>query len=282
MSGVENVVDEGVNPGTAPGELPGGLAVVIPAKDEAQRIAATVQAAAGIVAGGVPVSLVVVVDDGSSDDTAALAEAAGAVVVKHPKNKGKAGAMSSGAARVASLDRSQKQPAPRALLFLDADLEGSAAAAAALAEPVLKGELDMSIATIPPQATSGGGRGRVVKLATKGIERETGWTPKQPLSGNRCLTRKAFDAAKPLAPGWGVEVGLTIDLLHDGFRVGEVEADLHHRVTGTSKADQKHRADQYRDVWLALLDRRVRKRESRVVLVTVVAARIARSVLGRG
>ena len=282
MTGLENVVDSAVPPNGPGGELPGGLAVVIPAKDEAARIAATVRAAARIVAGPVPVSLVVVVDDGSSDDTAKLAEEAGAVVVVHPKNKGKAAAMSSGAARVASLDRSTKQPGPRALLFLDADLQATAEAAGVLAEPVLTGTLDMSIAQIPTQATAGGGRGRVVRLAKKGIARETGWTPQQPLSGNRCLTRAAFDAAKPLAPGWGVEVGLTIDLLAAGFTVGEVPCELHHRVTGTSQADRKHRGDQYKDVWLALLDRRIRKRESRVVLVAVVLSRVARSVLRRG
>lgn len=282
MTGLENVVDSDVPATGSAAELPGGLAVVIPAKDESARIVATVQAALKIVAGSTPVSLVVVVDDGSTDDTAKLAEEAGASVVVHKKNKGKAAALSSGAARVASLDRSTKQPAPRALLFLDADLEATAEAAGVLAEPVLAGTLDMSIAQIPTQATAGGGRGRVVRLARNGIHRETGWTPAQPLSGNRCLTRKAFDEAKPLAPGWGVEVGLTIDLLAAGFTVEEVPCELHHRVTGTSKADKKHRGDQYKDVWLALLDRRIRKRESRVVLVAVVVSRVARSVLRRG
>ena len=55
----------------------GDLAVVIPALNEADRIGATVTAAAGIAG----VDVVVVVDDGSGDDTAAAAEAAGASVV---------------------------------------------------------------------------------------------------------------------------------------------------------------------------------------------------------
>jgi glycosyltransferase involved in cell wall biosynthesis len=282
VSGLENVVDEAVpTSGSAQQQLPGGLAVVIPAKDEADRIVATVKAAQQIVVGSTAVSLVVVVDDGSSDSTAALAEQAGAVVVKHEVNKGKAAAMASGAVRVASLDRSTKQPAPRAVLFLDADLQESASAAATLAAPVLAGETDMAIAVIPPQAAAGGGRGRVVRLARKGIVRETGWKAEQPLSGNRCLTRAAFDEARPLAKGWGVEVGLTIDLLKAGFRVTEVPCDLHHRVTGKSTGDRKYRAAQYRDVWLALLDRRIRKRDSRIVLLTVVTVRVAKGVLGR-
>ena len=62
----------------------GSVVAVIPAKDEADRIAATVAAAAGLPG----VDLVVVVDDGSSDGTADLARAAGAVVARHRPQPG--------------------------------------------------------------------------------------------------------------------------------------------------------------------------------------------------
>jgi glycosyltransferase involved in cell wall biosynthesis len=235
----------------------GGLAVVIPAKDEAERIATTVRAALAIEGA----ALVVVVDDGSSDGTAERAEQAGAEVVRHDRNRGKAAAMETGALRVAALDPA----APRALLFIDADLGESAVVAGLLAEPVLAGEADMTIALIPPQATAGGGSGRVVRLARKGIKKATGWTATQPLSGTRCLSRPAFDRALPLASGWGVETGLTIDLITARYRVIEVPCELHHRVTGTDLSGQLHRAGQYRDVWLALLRRRWRGRIRRVL-----------------
>lgn len=246
---------------------PGGLAVVVPAKDEAERIAATVAAALTIPG----VRAVVVVDDGSADGTAGIATAAGADVVRHPRNRGKAAAMTTGAARVLVLERAAGGAAgdpaagggPWALLFVDADLEGSAANTGVLAAPVLAGDADMTIAVLPPQRAPGGGRGLVVNLAREGILRATGWTPTQPLSGMRCLSRPAFDAATPLARGWGVETGLTIDLLTAGFRVVEVPCELHHRVTGTSRAHQLHRARQYRDVALALLTRRLRRRHAR-------------------
>jgi len=241
-------------PDTAAALESGRLAVVIPAKDEAARIATTIRTAFTIEG----VSLVVVVDDGSSDATAERALAAGAQVATHERNRGKAAAMETGAARVAMLDNGADQP--RALLFIDADLGQSAVAAGMLAEPVLAGEADMTIALIPPQATAGGGSGRVVRLARRGIKRATGWTATQPLSGTRCLSRPAFDAAVPLATGWGVETGLTIDLITAGYRVIEVPCELHHRVTGTDFGAQLHRARQYRDVWLALLSRRLRKR----------------------
>jgi hypothetical protein len=113
----------------------------------------------------------------------------------------------------------------------------------------------MAIAVLPPQSRPGGGFGFVVRLARRGIQRLTGWTPTQPLSGMRCVRPEAFAAAQPLARGWGVEVGLTIDVLRNGGRVVEVPCELHHRVTGRDWRGQLHRARQYRDVWWALARR---------------------------
>src|SRR5215468_5419295 len=103
-------------------------AVIIPAKDEQARIAGTVRAAATIAG----VDVVVVVDDGSSDETVREARQAGAVVISHARNRGKAAAMLSGARLIESLDHYDGLGQPRLLLFLDADLEDSAKAGEAL------------------------------------------------------------------------------------------------------------------------------------------------------
>lgn len=232
-----------------PTDAPGRVVVVIPAKDEEQRIEATVRAARELPG----VADVVVVDDGSTDDTASLAHRAGAHVVRHPQNRGKAAAMTSGARYVERLD---SDPSRVALLFLDADLEDSASVAVALTAPVLAGEADMTIATLPPQRQTGGGRGLVVNLSREGIKRATGWEATQPLSGQRCLTAEAFQAALPLARGFGVETGLTIDLIRAGYRVLEVPAEIHHRVTGKDWRAQVHRGRQYWHVLQALAARR--------------------------
>jgi glycosyltransferase involved in cell wall biosynthesis len=229
------------------------VAVVIPAKDEQRRISATVSAASGLS----HVDLVLVVDDGSTDRTAAEASDAGATVVRHSRNRGKAAAMETGAAAVRLIE-TREGGRTRAMLFLDADLEDTAAKAGPLIEPVLAGEVDMTIATLPTQRTEGGGRGFVVNLARSGIQQATGWSPTQPLSGQRCLTRAAFDAALPLAPGFGVEVGITIDLLRQGYRIREIEVPLHHRVTGTDWHAQVHRGRQWLHVLRALAVRGVR------------------------
>lgn len=227
------------------------VAVVIPAKDEARRIAATVRAARAIPY----VDMVLVVDDGSVDDTQHVAREAGAVVVRHPHNRGKAAAMETGASVVAMRDAADR-PA-RLLLFLDADLGETAVNTAPLIAPVLKGAADMSIALLPPQPGAGG-RGIVVGAARRAIASLTGWTPTQPLSGQRCLTREAFEAATPLAHGWGVETGMTIDLVRQGYVAVEVPCDLRHRASAKDLKGNLHRAAQYRDVLLAVNSRKVK------------------------
>ncbi|WP_285698900.1 glycosyltransferase family 2 protein [Actinomadura sp. NBRC 104412] len=221
------------------------VAVIIPAKDEADRIAATVRAALALPGAG----LVVVVDDGSADGTRRVAAEAGARVVRHTRNRGKGAAMESGAEAVRLLDAGRDTPFH--LLFLDADLGETAREAAPLIEPVRAGAADMTIATFASTVKLGG-HGFVVRLSREGIRRATGWEATQPLNGQRCLTRAAFEAALPLAPGFGVETALTIDLLLKGFRVTEVEVPLAHRATGTDWRAQVHRAKQFRDVARAL------------------------------
>jgi hypothetical protein len=142
----------------------------------------------------------------------------------------------------------------RHLLFLDADLGETASAAGPLTEPVRAGEADMTIAVFA-QRVRQGGHGLAVGLSGAGIERATGWRPAQPLNGQRCLTRTAFEAARPLAAGFGVETALTIDLLRAGMRVTEVEVPLAHRATGNDWASQVHRARQFADVARALAAR---------------------------
>ncbi|GAA4054391.1 glycosyltransferase family 2 protein [Nonomuraea soli] len=221
-------------------------AVVIPAKDEAARIGPTVVAALALPG----VDLVVVVDDGSRDDTGRVARAAGARVVRHSRNRGKSTAMETGAEAVRLLDTA----APRHLLFLDADLGSSAATAAALIEPVRAGTADMTTAVFVNRVKLGG-LGMVVGLSREGVKRATGFEAAQPLNGQRCLTRDAFEAARPLAHGWGVETAMLIDLLRKGFRVVEVEVEMAHRATGTDWKAQLHRARQLRDVARALVAR---------------------------
>ena len=214
----------------------GDVAVVIPARNESGRIAATVAGAAGLPG----VDLLIVVDDGSADDTAALASQAGATVLRHDRNRGKAAAMETGAEAIRLLEATGAPLGAhraRHLLFLDADLGETAAEAGPLTEPVRAGAADMTIAVFTPRVRQGG-HGLVLGLSGAGIERATGWRP-----------------AQPLAAGFGVETALTIDLVRAGMRVTEVEVPLAHRATGNDWASQVHRARQFADVARALAAR---------------------------
>ncbi|MFV0426004.1 MAG: glycosyltransferase [Beutenbergiaceae bacterium] len=249
------------------------VAAIIPAKDEVSKIAATVRAARAIP----HVDLVLVVDDGSEDQTAAAARGAGAVVVRHATNRGKASAMETGAAVVAMRDDEDRLP--RMLLFLDGDLGETAVNAAPLVPPVWAGRADLSIATLPRQAGAGG-RGIVTGFARRAIQRFTGWSPVQPLSGQRCITRDAFAAALPLARGWGVETAMSIDVLMNGYAVVEVPCDLRHRPSGNDLAGQLHRAAQLRDVMAAVAARQLRRYPARSGVASEAAktADVAESV----
>ncbi len=225
------------------------VAALIPAKDEARRIAATVRAVRAIPG----VDLVLVVDDGSVDDTQHAAREAGAVVVRHSHNRGRAAAFETGAAVVAMRDVPGRPP--RSLLLLAADLAEAAVNVAPLVAPVLAGDVDMTVALLPPAST---GRGLVVRAARRAIAQLTGWTPGAPLSPLRCLTRAAFEAATPLAHGAGVEPAMTIDLLRAGFRVLEVPIELRHHPGGGTLHNQAQRVSGARDVELAISARRAR------------------------
>lgn len=236
------------------------VAVIIAAKDEELRVGPTVTAALALPS----VGIVVVVDDGSADRTRELAREAGARVFRHARNRGKGAAMQTGAEGVRLIEEQEGRRVPRHLLFLDADLGTTAAGAAPLIGPVVQGRADMTVALFPATRMRLGGHGFVVRLARSGVCRATGWEPEQPLNGQRCLTRAAFEKALPLASGFGVETGLTVDVLRAGLRVIEVEVPLEHRATGTDLRAQVHRARQFADVARALATREITRRFDRL------------------
>ena len=51
-------------------------------------------------------------------------------------------------------------------------------------------------------------------------------------------------ATLPFAQGYGMEIGMTVDAVRAGYRLGEYELDLAHRATGRTLAGFLHRARQ--------------------------------------
>src|SRR6266542_397318 len=82
--------------------------------------------------------LVLVVDDGSADATAKVAEAAGATVITHDSNQGKAAAVQTAFEHARSLGVD-------VLVLLDGDSQHDPGDVESLIEPVLAGEADMVV-----------------------------------------------------------------------------------------------------------------------------------------
>lgn len=218
------------------------VTALIPAFNCADRIAATVTAAARVAG----VSRVIVVDDGSADDTGRQAELAGATVVRHDRNLGKGAALRTAAAALGKAE---------VALLLDADLAETAAEAAKLLPPVVSGEAQMAIATFPRTAR-GGGFGLAVRTARLLIRLLTGETMQAPLSGQRALAADLVRQVR-FADRFAVEVALTLDALLLGAVVVEVPTEFAHKVTGWSARHVWHRFRQLLDVWRAALPRLV-------------------------
>src|SRR3954469_24167321 len=158
---------------------------VVAARNEASTIGATVAALLGLA----EVDRVVVVDDGSRDATGEKARAAGAVVIRLPRNLGKGGAV---AAAV------EGTPDASVYLLVDGDVGASAGAARALLRPVLDGEADMTVGVLPA-AGKRGGFGLVRDLSAAGTAKATGWRPTTPLSGQRAIRAEVLRSVE-LAP----------------------------------------------------------------------------------
>ena len=222
-------------------------AAVIPARDEAATLAETLRA----LQSAVDLSLLIVADDGSRDATAEIARSLGAeVLAASPPGKagGKGHALRRGLLRAHA-------HVPEAVLLADADLGRSAARLADLLAG-LDEHHPVTIAAFPTAAPKGG-FGLVKNHARRAIARRTGYAPAEPLSGQRAFLAYALEALPGIAPGFGAEVGMTLDLLLAGIKPVELQLPLTHRPTGRNLLGFAHRARQGLDVARALGGTRV-------------------------
>ncbi len=227
------------------------ITALVPAHDEADLIGSTVDALRTIKG----IDRIVVVDDHSSDDTVGQARLAGAEVLSLTSNLGKGGALQTGIDHLCG--------SADIVMFIDADLGGSAQEAALLLEPIVRGEADMSIAAFPkPQKKAG--FGLVMGLARFGIRALGGpFDATAPLSGQRALNASALHAVQPLASGYGVEVAMTIWALRAGLRLIEIPTRMTHAATGRDLKGFTHRGRQFVHVATALVRLAVQHRDER-------------------
>jgi glycosyltransferase involved in cell wall biosynthesis len=222
-----------------------GLAVVVAAHDEADRIGATV----GALRAALPAAKVLVADDASTDGTAEAAMAAGAEVVRRGRPHGKGGNAGAGAEAALGM-----RPAPELVLLCDGDLGASAAQLTPLVAAVRAGECDLAVAAFSRRV--GGGFGLALGFAHWAIRSLCGVETTAPISGQRAMRAEVLRAVLPFAAGYGMEIGMTVDAARAGFALREYELDLEHRATGRTLRGFLHRARQLRDFLRAYLARR--------------------------
>jgi glycosyltransferase involved in cell wall biosynthesis len=206
------------------------LAVIVTAWNEADRLPETLRA----LRQAFPDARIVVADDASSDATPHIALQEGAELVRAASRLGKGGVAN------LAVERLRKDGPLPSLILCDGDLGSSAKELAGLV-----GAGDLVVATFAKRL--GGGFGIALGFAGWAIKRLTGLEPVAPISGQRYLSAAAAEAVTPFAPGFGMEIGMTVDAHRAGLGLTEVELDLEHRATGRTAPGFLHRARQLRD-----------------------------------
>lgn len=200
------------------------VTVCLPARNEESTVGDIVAAIRGELLGSHGlVDEVLVIDDGSGDSTAAVARDAGARVVA-TAGLGKGGAMWTGASEAGG----------DLIAFCDADVtDFSASFVVGLIGPLL---VDEDVAFVKafydrPYGDIPGQGGRVTELVAKPLIRRL--FPHlaqvhQPLAGE-CAGRREVLERLPFVEGYGVDLGLVIDVV-DRFGAGALaQVDLGHR-----------------------------------------------------
>jgi glycosyltransferase involved in cell wall biosynthesis len=173
--------------------------------------------------------LPLVVDDGSEDETARVAREGGALVVRHPRNRGLGAAVRTGL-------RAAVRAGADAVAYLDADLEYFPEDIPTLLGPVLSGRADYVLGS---RFRSGGAlRMRPHRLAgnllfTGLLALLARRTITDGQTGMRAFSREAASRAE-IIHDYNYAQVLTLDLLRKGFRMEEVPIRYRPRRHGES------------------------------------------------
>jgi glycosyltransferase involved in cell wall biosynthesis len=231
--------------------MPEDTLIIVAAYNEADRIAATLDA----LAQAFPAAPLWVADDGSTDRTPQIASSAGARVVRSERVIGKGAAVTQAARdALGQPERVGGVSGEPVVLLCDGDLGSSAGRLAPLVDAVRRGEADLTVAVFATRV--GGGVGLAVGFARWAIRRRCRLQLRAPVSGQRALSARTLREVLPFASDFGMELGMTIDAARAGCCVLEIELDLEHRATGRTLAGFAHRARQLLDFVRAYLARR--------------------------
>ena len=190
-----------------------------------------------------------VINDGSTDKTYDMADSVDGIdVVNQYPNRGKGEALYRGL-QLALKDSD-------IIVFADADLEESARDVEKLIVPILEDRADVTIAKFPP-AKRKGGFGFVKKLAGEGVYINTGKRMDTVLSGQRAFKSEVLRRINVRYKGYGVELGMLIDILNRGYSVMEVDVNMYHNETGRDLSGFIHRGKQFWQILTVLISKTI-------------------------
>jgi len=159
---------------------------------------------------------IVVVDDGSSDDTSSIADRAGAVVIRHDRNRGKGAALRSGFKYVLASTRSDS------VLTMDADLQHDPAEISTFLAAWGSGETDIILGC----RRFGGGMPihRILSNAITSslVSARTGVRIRDSQTGYRLIAREVLSSIEVEADGYEAETEFLIKAARRGFRISSV------------------------------------------------------------
>jgi glycosyltransferase involved in cell wall biosynthesis len=191
----------------------GDVAVVIPAYRAAHALPGVLERVRRILSA--PDATVVVVDDGSDDDTAALAACAGAVVLRHPENRGKGRALATGLAAAVAGGAS-------IIVTMDADGQHPPEAIPTLVEAVASGRADLVVGARARDGRMPAGRRLSNWLSSTLVSRAVGFRIPDSQSGFRAMRRDVAAAVHPRGGRYEYETEFLLLAARAGYRIGAV------------------------------------------------------------
>ena len=198
------------------------LSIVLPAKNEAAAIGATVEKIHAPllqlqIVGEIEV---LVVNDGSTDDTAAVAQAAGARVVHHPYSKGNGAAIKTGA----------RSALGEVLVFMDADGQHDPADIPRLLSKLNQGN-DMVVGARQKGSQASVGRGLANGLYNRLASWMTGHKVEDLTSGFRAVRADKFREFLYLLPnGFSYPTTSTMAFFRAGYSVAYIPIHAAKRI----------------------------------------------------
>lgn len=165
---------------------------------------------------------VIVVDDGSTDDTAAIAEEAGARVIRHEKNLGKAAALTTGFVHARGLI-ADGHPV-QVVVILDGDGQHQCVEIPHVVEPILAGEADIVVGSRFLGAKSRIPKWRVFgqQALTVATNLGSGFNLTDSQSGFRAFSPQTLAALDFESEGFSVESEMQFLVQKNDLRVKEV------------------------------------------------------------